>query len=630
MRAFATWFVVGALAAACPCHGQPAPPAADAHTLLLAHFDEDFDADHAAGDAAAEANGAELVEDGKWGGAVRLSGGRDLSFASEDNLDMAAGTLMFWFKPDWEPGAPRSHGLLSMRLDGDPPGYLVLSQGWWETSGGAGRMYFVYDNQAYMHCNTQAFANMKQEKLSRWHHVVLTWAEGEPGHNAIYIDGERAAKTVKDCGTVRRPRSRLFVGSDRAQTGGQRWAHGLLDELVILDYAVGDDEIAQAFRAQEPRWEEIQAQRWAWLTEVLEGPEPELPRDEEGRLLESRAILDEGTGWSDPEHIPDIIARIKRAGFNVYIPCIWHGRGTRWAFEGYPSDPRMTQRLEAMEVDPLELLIEQCHAEGIEVHPWFCVVKREGDVLPQFVEEGTPSGFFDAHRPQFRDFIVGLMIQVIREYEVDGVNLDFIRTGGLCTGPLCRQEYREQFGAELTEDVQRRTEEGWPNPNIVEWQNQAISDIVQRVAEGGREIRPGLIVSVDGHPRPPGEPPDANGRNELPWVEAGWVDVVYNMDYGRMLSWLRMDATRAACDPPAAIVELCGNYERTDEGQVVPREGKLVAKHIDFCRRKWPGNGVALYIWSMLSDEQIQALRAGPFAEDAVPHWIRSAGEARE
>ncbi|MGC9319603.1 MAG: family 10 glycosylhydrolase [Armatimonadota bacterium] len=340
--------------------------------------------------------------------------------------------------------------------------------------------------------------------------------------------------------------------------------------------------------------------------------------------------MDEGIGWSDPEQIPEIVARIKRAGFNVYIPCIWHGRGTRWAFESYPSDPRMTERLEAMQVDPLRLLIERCHGEGIEVHPWFCVVKREGDLLPQFVEEGTPNGFFDAHRPEFRDFIVGLMLDVIERYDVDGVNLDFIRTGGLCTGPLCQAQYRERFGSELTEDARRRTEEGWPNPNIVAWQDQAISDIVRRVAEGGREIRPGLIVSVDGHPRPPGEPPDANGRNELPWVEAGWVDVVYNMDYGRTLSWLRVDATRAACDPPAAIVELCGNYERNDEGQVVPREGELVAKHIDFCRRKWPGNGVALYIWSMLSDEQIEALRAGPFAEDAVPHWIRSSADAPE
>jgi len=607
--------------------GQADPPVADEHTLLLAHFDEGFDADHAAGDGGAEVNGAELVAEGKWGGAVRLADGQDLSFATEGNLDMAAGTLMFWFRPDWEPGVPRSHGLLSMNLDGDPPGYLVLSQGWWETSGGAGRMYFVWDNQAYMHCNTQAFANMGGE-LTEWHHVALTWRGGAQALKviAIYLDGERVARIGKADITVRRPTTRLFIGSDRAQTGGQRWANGLLDELVILDRAMSDYEIAVACQAQEPRWEELQARRWAWLTDVLAGPAPELPRDGQGRVLESRAILDEGTGWSDPERIPEIVAKLRRAGFNVYIPCIWHGRGTRWPCEAADPDPRMAERLAALEVDPLEVLIEQCHAAGIEVHPWFCVVKREGDVHPEFVEERTPQGFFDAHRPEFRDFVVGLMLHVIREYEVDGVNLDYIRTGGLCKGELCRAEYRERFGTDMEEDARATTPEGGPNPNIVAWQDECIADIVRRVATEGRAIRPGLIVSVDGHPHAPADPPDVNGRNEMPWVAAGWVDVVYGMDYDRELSWQRMDAARAASGHPEAFVTLCGNYQR-EAGRVVPRDGEHGAKLISYCRRRWPGNGVGLYLWSMLSDGQIEALRAGPFAEDAVPGWVRSGEE---
>ncbi len=604
---------------------ETAAPTVDEHTLLLAHFDEGFDADYAAGDATAQVNGAELVGEGKWGGALRLGEGQDLSFAAEGNLDMAAGTLMFWFRPDWQPGVPRSHGLLSMGLDGDPPGYFVLSQGWWESSGGAGRMYFVWDNQAYMHCSTQAFANMTAEDLGRWHHIALTWQEGARAFNAIYLDGERVAHNAKTDITVRQPASRLFVGSDRAQDG-QRWADGLLDELVILDRPMGDAEVAAVFRAQEPDWAAIQARRWAWLTDVLEGPEPELPRAQDGTLLESRALLDEGCPWTDPDEIPGIVAKLKRAGFNVYVPCIWHGRGTRWPHPTEAPESGLAERFAALDVDPLAELIAQCHAAGIEVHPWFCVVKRERDLHPEFVEEGTPSGFFDAHRPEFRDFIVGLMTDVVRNYEVDGINLDYIRTGGLCRGELCRAEYRERFGTELEEDAQTRTEEGRPNPNIVAWQDEAIGEIVRRVAEEGRAIRPGLIVSVDGHPHPPADPPDTNGRNEGPWVDAGWVDVVYAMDYGRELSWQRMDAVRAASDHAEAYVTLCGNYERTEEGRVVARAGEHVAKLIDYCRRRWPGNGVGLYLWSLLTDEQIDALRAGPFTEDARPHWLRPGG----
>jgi len=257
------------------------------------------------------------------------------------------------------------------------------------------------------------------------------------------------------------------------------------------------------------------------------------------------------------------------------------------------------------------------------VHPWFCVVKRERELHPEFVEEGTPGGFFDAHRPEFRDFIVGLMLDMVRRYGVDGINLDYIRTGGLCRGPLCKAEYRARFGTELEDDVKLTAPDGGPNPNVLQWQNDAISDIVRRVAEEGRKIDPDLVVSTDSHVALPGQPPDSNGRNSIPWVQAGWMNVIYNMDYGRDLNFAAVDAARAALDHPEAIVDLPGNYERTDKGQVVPREGKLVADQISYCQRKWPGNGVGLYLYSMLSDEQIEALRAGPFKEDAVPHWVR-------
>ena len=605
-------------------HAEVGPPVADEHTLLLAHFDEGFDADVARGDASAEVTGAERVADGKWGGAVRLGEGRYLSFDPAGNLDMSAGTIMFWFKPDWPVPPTGSHALLSMGLDGDPPGYFILTQGWWETSGGAGRMYFVYDNQAYMHCNTAYLPTLPAERLNDWHHFAITWREGTSGQCAIYIDGQRMARSVKNCGTVRRPRTRLFIGSDKGAGGGDtRPADGLFDELVILDRSLSDSEVAEVFKAQEPRWEEIQAQKWAWLTDVLAGPEPVFERDGQGRILESRALLDEGLPWADPDNIPGIVDRLKRAGFNVYIPCVWHGRGARWPSETEPMEGKLAEAYAAMDVDPFAELVRQCHEAGIEVHPWFCVVKRERDLHPEFVEEGTPARFFDAHRPEFRDFIVNLMVDFVRKYRVDGLNLDYIRTGGLCKGPLCQAEYRAEFGTELLDDVKIKAPDGGPNPNIVKWQNEAISDIVRRVAEGGRAVNPDLVISVDGHVKGPGDPPDANGRNERPWVEAGWVDVVYNMDYGRHLRFAQVDAARAALSRPEAIVDLPGNYERTETGKVVPREGKLVADLISFCRRRWPGNGVGLYLYSMLSEEQIEALRAGPFHEEAVPHWVR-------
>ncbi len=603
------------------CQEQAGAPTVDEHSLLVAHFDTTLDADFAKGSAAAEVSGAELVEGGKWGKALSLGDGQSLSFDAWGNIDMASGTLSLWVKPSWKAPTERSHTLLSMGLDGEPAGYFTLSQGWWETGGGAGRMYFIYDNQSYMHASTDAMM-AKGEHLNDWHHIVLTWQEGSPGSNAIYIDGRQVARTVRDCPAVRRPRTRLLVGSDTASgMAGGRFANALLDELCIYSRAMTEKEVLALYKSQEADWEQVLAREWAWLTDVLAGPPPTFARDDQGRILESRALLDEGSGWVDKDAADERVAKMKRAGFNVYIPCVWHGRGTWWPSQLAAPEGSLADRME--DRDPLEYLISQCHAAGIEVHPWFCVSKRERDLHPEFVEDGTPKGFFDVHRPEFRDFIVGLILDVISRYEVDGINLDYIRTGGVCTGPRCYEEYRARFGTELQEDLKLKEPDGSPCARVILWQDEAVADIVRRVAEEGRRLRPNLVVSVDGHIHPPTTAPGTDGRNERPWIQAGWVDVVYNMDYGRTLAFARVDAVRAALDRPCAVVDLPGNYERDDDGKVVPREGKLVADQIAYCRRKWPGNGVGLYLYSMLDEAQIEALRAGPFAEDAVPHWVR-------
>jgi uncharacterized lipoprotein YddW (UPF0748 family) len=46
--------------------------------------------------------------------------------------------------------------------------------------------------------------------------------------------------------------------------------------------------------------------------------------------LESRAIFDESLSWITEVAAHNVCQRIKRAGFNVLMPNVWHGRGTAW------------------------------------------------------------------------------------------------------------------------------------------------------------------------------------------------------------------------------------------------------------------------------------------------------------
>ncbi|MBM4045461.1 MAG: hypothetical protein FJ279_10120 [Planctomycetes bacterium] len=344
-------------------------------------------------------------------------------------------------------------------------------------------------------------------------------------------------------------------------------------------------------------------------------------RDAQGRLKESRIILDEGAAFlKDPGAVLD---RITSAGFNVYMPCIWHGRGTVYSSSVAVPEPRFAALRQAKPTaDPLRDLIAEAHKRGVEVHTWFCVGLRQANIYPEFAEPGTPAEFFDAQNPAFRDFIVNLIVDTARNYALDGINLDFIRTGGTSRSATAQRLYRERYNLELEADLKLASQsEKAAKERFLDWQDRAIGDIVSRVRKGLDSIRPGIVLSTCGHPRTKAEGLAADGRNDAQWLEKGWIDVALAMDYGRRLAVERHDVVRAESPKPKAMGLIAGNYDHDEAGKVVPREADLVAKLVDYCRRKYPGRAVALYIYSMLSDEQIKALRAGPFKEDAVACW---------
>ena len=610
------------------CHAQT--PLKTADTLLLWHCESEATVDYATGDPRVALTGGSITV-GKHGNGLHLAKDQFVTVASKGNVLARQGTVMFWFRPDWSTkDKTSSHSLLSWRwADGRwadatlGDGYCVLSDGWWESGGGADRLYLVFENQLYAHTSRpQEFV------VGRWIHVAFTWEFTDHPIASLFINGERSGTANgKPCSEIPRISSAIHLGTDRgADGGGERSAEGTFDSIAILSRALSSNEIREAFRNQEPEWAAIEAEKFQWLRDGL--AKPYTPRrTPEGQILESRALLDEGNGWITPEGAQTRIERLKQAGFNVYIPCIWHGRGTTWPSELAPQDAGTAKLLnETPTYDPLNNLIASAHAAGIEVHPWFCVMYRDErwPHMAEFAEEGTPKGAFEAHSLAFRKRIIELMLEVIERYDVDGINLDYIRTKGTSKSATARQSFREQFGLELEEALKQKQANGWGNADVLAWQARAIDEIVETISTRGRALKPSLIVSIDGHPPKPGEMRSPQGRNGVEWVAKGWIDVLYTMDYNKHLSWKKADLLRAAFPSPSALVTIAGNYDRMPDRKVVPRDATLVADLVGFLQRRNHGNGLALYLYSMLDDAQITALRKGPFRQDAIPAWTSS------
>ncbi len=106
--------------------------------------------------------------------------------------------------------------------------------------------------------------------------------------------------------------------------------------------------------------------------------------------------------------------------------------------------------------DPLEVLLTEAHAVGIEVHAWFNVFKIRGQnpappstpehpsrTLAAWTVDQGGELWLDPGRPEVRRYLVSVLLDLVRSYDVDGVNLDFIRYPGLTFGD---QETYTRFG----------------------------------------------------------------------------------------------------------------------------------------------------------------------------------------
>jgi len=326
-------------------------------------------------------------------------------------------------------------------------------------------------------------------------------------------------------------------------------------------------------------------------------------------------ILDEDPWWTNREFADKALDRIQNAGFNAYSPMVWHGRGATWPTKLAPRDPWL-RALPTTGYDPLEELIRKAHTRGIEVHPWFNVVLRQSDLRPELALPGEAhpdEGAFDVHDPRFREWMSDLVAEVAANYDVDGVMLDYMRAVMLCLTETCKQEYRKKYKRSLAADALLMQTKFVSVPTLIQYQERAVTALLQRIAHKVRKKKPNILLSVDAIP---GYAGPEQGQNSVEWANQGLIDVIFRMDYYLKIDVGLTDSIRKQLRRPDALSVLISNIsheEREPDQPHFPRPGKWVADTVSLVRQKWPNTGTAIYFYKSLSDEQIAALKAGPF-----------------
>lgn len=242
----------------------------------------------------------------------------------------------------------------------------------------------------------------------------------------------------------------------------------------------------------------------------------------------------------------------------------------------YRSDvlPRTTDPAVDPDLDVLQVMLDEAHAAGLEVHAWVPVATtwhpvyadlpvpagwvtaehgREAPEADRWVTrtlDGTWDEYLDPGLPEVRAHAAAIVGEIAARYEVDGIHLDYVRYASDRHGyhPRALERFRAETGATGTPDP--------ADPAWSDWRRQQVDELVRgardAVAASGRPVvlSAAVITWGDG-PGGPTAPSFADTRayrealQDWPgWAADGLVDVLVPMNYVReaepdQASWLR-------------------------------------------------------------------------------------------
>ncbi|MBD0334899.1 MAG: family 10 glycosylhydrolase [Cyanobacteria bacterium Co-bin13] len=324
-----------------------------------------------------------------------------------------------------------------------------------------------------------------------------------------------------------------------------------------------NDLIAQGkYAIARQRWQAVRQSLW-----------DNLPTDRPSAQTEIRAIwLDRGTlvQARSPEGLAQVFDRMATAGVNtVFVETVNAG------YPIYPSSVAPNRNPLISSWDPLKAAVDLGHERGMSVHAWiwtFAVGNQVHnrllnlpldypgplltlhpdwagyDNLGNVVPPGQTKPFLDPANPEVRSYLMRLISEIITNYEVDGLQLDYIRYPfqdpgagrSYGYGTAARWRFRAMTGIDplqlatgpgqnATEAERRFHRQMWDR--WTDFRVQQISSFVQEVSLMARRQRPDLILSTAVFARPELERRHKIQQDWGTWASQGYVDWIVLMSY---------------------------------------------------------------------------------------------------
>ncbi|NJL45007.1 MAG: family 10 glycosylhydrolase [Leptolyngbyaceae cyanobacterium SM2_3_12] len=349
---------------------------------------------------------------------------------------------------------------------------------------------------------------------------------------------------------------------------------GLGEELTDLHPALGEaqrlleawDGLLDAgdYAALKERWLAVRQDLWQ-----------NFPTQRPFAQAEIRAVwLDRGTivEAGSPQGLSQVFDRLAAAGINtVFFETVNAG------YPIYPSRIAPQQNPLTRRWDPLAAAVDLAHARGMTLHAWVWVFAAgnqrhnrllnlpndyPGPILAQhpdwagydslgnMIPPGQDKPFLDPANPEVRSYLTRLMAEIVTDYAVDGLHLDYIRypfqdpaahrTYGY--GEVARWQFSNITGIDPLDLTQRPEGNGPRNQQIqqqvlwnrwTEFRVQQVTSFVATLSSTLRRQRPDLILSAAVFASPEPERLQSIQQDWGTWARASYLDWIVLMSYAQ-------------------------------------------------------------------------------------------------
>ena len=248
-------------------------------------------------------------------------------------------------------------------------------------------------------------------------------------------------------------------------------------------------------------------------------------------------------GIKSPAQVQRLVADAHRANINALIVQV---RKAGDAYFNRSDEPRATDIVGPREFDPLAYVIKLAHAATprIEVHAWLNtffagessqVYVEHGDTWGNRADDGSTSGYLDPGVPEVQIYTHKVFMDVAKNYDVDGLHMDFVRYPGVGWG------YSPESLALFMSESGARTAPWSGDESWKAWRRARVTAFVHDLHDDLKREHPnvklsGALICFGGGPLTPADWPKTSAYSSVfqdwrDWLSKGYLDFGVPMNY---------------------------------------------------------------------------------------------------